>query len=72
MKCPYCGEAMAPGSVIFMERGEYDGSRYEEEGNIPTFVCTTCGAEVAEVKEGTVKNEDGLSNAMKTALGSHV
>jgi len=48
---------MAPGPGIFMERGEFDGGMYEEEGNIPTFVCAACGAEVAEVKEGTATND---------------
>ncbi|GGG18423.1 hypothetical protein [Paenibacillus abyssi] len=44
--CPKCGKKSAEENGSgFIERGEFDGRKFEHEGNVTAFVCTTtdCG-----------------------------
>ncbi|MBL1176678.1 hypothetical protein [Pantanalinema sp. GBBB05] len=44
LSCPSCrSEHVHPISEVFVEQGEYDGQRYEAEGETMLYKCSACG-----------------------------
>lgn len=42
--CPFCGkQTIEQSGSAFVEAGEYDGRRYEAEGDADGYHCTSCG-----------------------------
>jgi hypothetical protein len=48
MACPNCGGRMSEDAHYFVERGEWNGNSYSQEGHFPAFRCEnpTCDTEI--------------------------